>query len=911
MKLRPRIPLLPLVLVLALLWPVWRYRYLPTQDGPAHLANARILHALLTRADSPFHKFFRIDPTPFPNWAGHVGMALALCCLPPLLVEKLFVSGYILFFAFSLLYFHDAVRPSSDRHCMLLGFPFICSHAFYMGFYNYMLSIPLALFIVGFAWRHAPQACTRHAVILAVLCLVLYFCHAVSLCIALLVLGLIALLRLPRRAAQLFGFALALAPCSALFLWYWLLAPHGQQESVRWEYFRLWRYLSVLGVLHGYSEWHVTAGRWLFRLFVFLLCATFLQRFLRVRRGTERAFQPPDVFLVATLAALGLYFFAPDQPSSVGRWLTLRLSHWPFLLILPWLSTDYRRPAARLLAVAAAGFTLVYAVGNIKAYGPLNALIREELGDLSVIEADRTVLPMVCREGNLSMFAPHISPLRHIGSYYTIERNAVMLDDYEAHTGYFPIVFKPAMDPVVFMPLYRRHDDAVQFLDYPWPIDYIAVRGRGMRPHIELALHERYERVFANEHVQLFRRHRTGPAPQPVFWGPGQIRERQAHELDRLLQRERIETLYLDAPRPALDAVLGSSPVRTVLGHNPPAPRAEQAARIGVLNFAGEPPAFLRACGGSSRLEQVGGYYYTVHCGFTPPAGALREIPPSDWAASVCDPSGNHPGRLLTDANVASFRRGIKHANQADSLELGFAEPTTVCAMRLLAPSPRDYPRACRIEARLTSDSAWRELLPRTATTAFYWSGPRPYHDGAWRRFEPRFTPVRVCALRFTPLGPGRHVRWALAELQIFGPAGPHDSARDSLEQLTEFLGRHPIDRLYCDRWIGNMLRMRLPHMQIPADPGVVDPHNGRPDTAVQIAAGTGVLVRHEDVRLCRQALAARDLVAEKSAVGPWTLFLFRTPRAIPVGTSPGGIAWLGFACLLNEPSHDTEKPAP
>src|SRR5271155_2633478 len=84
----------------ACLLPVWLFRFLPTQDGPAHLANAVILRDYGTHG-SRHHEFFELGLEPFPNWTGHLLLAGLSCLVHPLIAEKLLATVYVVGFAFA------------------------------------------------------------------------------------------------------------------------------------------------------------------------------------------------------------------------------------------------------------------------------------------------------------------------------------------------------------------------------------------------------------------------------------------------------------------------------------------------------------------------------------------------------------------------------------------------------------------------------------------------------------------------------------------------------------------------------------------------------------------------------------------------------------------------------------------
>ena len=50
--------------------PVWAFTYLPTQDGPAHLASALALKDYHLPG-SRYHEFVAVRSGPLPNWLAH------------------------------------------------------------------------------------------------------------------------------------------------------------------------------------------------------------------------------------------------------------------------------------------------------------------------------------------------------------------------------------------------------------------------------------------------------------------------------------------------------------------------------------------------------------------------------------------------------------------------------------------------------------------------------------------------------------------------------------------------------------------------------------------------------------------------------------------------------------------------
>src|SRR5688572_6702453 len=69
---------------------VWLFPVFPTQDGPAHLDNARLL-VDLWRGDPTAQRFFALDRFS-PNWVAHLVLAPLLLVAPATVAEKIVLT---------------------------------------------------------------------------------------------------------------------------------------------------------------------------------------------------------------------------------------------------------------------------------------------------------------------------------------------------------------------------------------------------------------------------------------------------------------------------------------------------------------------------------------------------------------------------------------------------------------------------------------------------------------------------------------------------------------------------------------------------------------------------------------------------------------------------------------------------
>ena len=196
---RPRLLYALGALALALPWLV--YPSLFAADEYVHVYNAEVLRAMLADAGSRYHDWFEINRFPEPNWFGHAWLLAVGALSPSWFAEKGFVAlvalanGYAFlgtrgsgFSVSSPLTGETRAEPTQDTLfaplAALLALVFWLSAVWQFGFVNYLLG--MAFCFAGLrhtAGREANLPYFAWAVLL-------YFCHPIAL---LLFLGVVTL----------------------------------------------------------------------------------------------------------------------------------------------------------------------------------------------------------------------------------------------------------------------------------------------------------------------------------------------------------------------------------------------------------------------------------------------------------------------------------------------------------------------------------------------------------------------------------------------------------------------------------------------------------------------------------------------------------------------------------------------
>jgi hypothetical protein len=506
--------LLFVALLAASIVPVWWFHYFPSQDGPAHLENTVILREYANPNRALLREFYTINTHPEPNWLGHLMLGGLMTFVPILIAEKILLSGYLLLLPLSV---RSALKAlgSDAGFLTLLVFPFVPNLFFHMGFHNFCYSLPLFFFVVGYWLKHLDAFTWRQIIGLMVLGLVLYFGHLVSLVAAWIAIGVHALwlagldARKERGQGEsgLVRFSkalwpkikvpiLAFLPSLLLALWFlsrqgWTARPAETPEGSTW---------SILVKLESLISFNKYEGIVSVALFFFFVALTLYV--LAVRLKSWKA-APGDGLLIAAVAFVALYFLTPSAMAG-GLFVNFRLTLYPFFALLLWFATQPIIERARWAVRAAAIVATVALLGlHTHAYAQANDYLGEMLQVADVIEPNHTLLPLNFMQPNVSpdgkRLSDRVGPFRHAAGHIAATRHIVNLKNYEASTDYFPILYRPEVNPYQLMGKDERVLDhgldtvppRVDFLEYTartgMSVDYILIWGLRPEQHTESA----------------------------------------------------------------------------------------------------------------------------------------------------------------------------------------------------------------------------------------------------------------------------------------------------------------------------------------------------------------------------------------------------------------------------------------
>ncbi|MGD9872870.1 MAG: hypothetical protein AB7T27_01245 [Kiritimatiellia bacterium] len=327
--------------------------------------------------------------------------------------------------------------------------------------------------------------------------------------------------------------------------------------------------------------------------------------------------------------------------------------------------------------------------------------------------------------------------------------------------------------------------------------------------------------------------------------------------------------------------------------------RAELARRAAVFDNHGQIETFLRVCGGDASQGSAAGRRMTWD--FRPPPLNLEEIPAA-VVTSITDSRGHDMLGEVTDRNVDTYWDHPLGDSRDEDVEIIFAQPVTASRVRLLAPAARFYPRNLKIKALYEGDENWTPVHPVHAVPEFYWSGARPFWGGRRFRLEYKLPPKPMLKLRLTEPREDVESRelWAISEIQLFAPAEEASGWREPFAELAGLLEQRGTKILYSDRGPANaLIRLEGFNVRTELEPSFFPENALCVNGEISWTPHTAFLVLRQDVPVTARTLEEFDIRMRQTEIGPWALFDFEDPEAVPSVHVP--LHWTGFNVIKGQ----------
>ena len=453
--------------ILLNLTPLFAGSLFPTLDGPAHLYNSRIILELIGNPSPIINHFYQLNEL-VPNLTGHAIIALFMTVMAPNLAEKSLLVIYAISLPLSFRYLLKST-PSANILFSYFILPFVYSYLFLLGFYNFSISLIFMFLAFGYWLKHSNKHFSVYAfLILSVLCFLTFTSHLVvyGLLIAFLCVQIsIELLKLyliqNRNVRDVFisGMKKILFLVTANVLplifavIYFLKRP---QTGANYSYLT-WNerisYITDFRPLIAFNyEIELSYTKWLF----FLFCALVLFVSLRVisqqiklrKAKTDRISSLKTLIKFSSLQAAAIciisllaFLILPDS-DGYGGYISVRMALLFLIFLIYWLATTIPQkwPAALAIPVilyVGIGLNIYYS----KVIASLNPLVNEITTISKLLKPNCVIMPIDISNNWL---------LGHYSNYLGLNKPMVVLENYEANSGYFPVKWNESKAQVNF-----------------------------------------------------------------------------------------------------------------------------------------------------------------------------------------------------------------------------------------------------------------------------------------------------------------------------------------------------------------------------------------------------------------------------------------------------------------------------
>jgi hypothetical protein len=427
------------LLIAVQLLPVWWFRFLPTQDGPAHVANAVLLRDLV-RGEDTIHA---VNPKPVPNWTGHALLSVFSGVVTPRVAEKFLVSLYVVLLPLCAAYAGRSVRRGGEW-VGILAVPFVYSLALHKGLYNFCLSLAGFFLLIGLVIRWWEELNWGRVLLIGLVALLVYFSHVVSLILALITLGGLAIGALIdarqdaggiRRAfGKLAMLAVAMAPAVALAAWFFFNSPGGASDR-RPVGVQLLRIFELDALASFRKPELLVAIAFSALLWGMAIC-------LLVMKTIKHQWSGWDWVLGLVAITLAVYLVSPNSAAGGGQ-ISFRLSLYPYFVLMLWMAGQRVGWLFRTGATtAAAMICIVFLVLHWGSYSRLNVYLKAYESIANHMETGKSVIALDQSRDSVAerKFSWRVRPFWHAMGYVAAKRGVVDLGNYEVMMGYFPVV---------------------------------------------------------------------------------------------------------------------------------------------------------------------------------------------------------------------------------------------------------------------------------------------------------------------------------------------------------------------------------------------------------------------------------------------------------------------------------------
>jgi len=433
---------------------IWLPAYYLTGDGPCHAYNAQILHDLWDDGKNAdfYRHFYTVAYKPDPNWFSTFVLASLMFFVNGIIAEKILLTLYVLLFIGG---FYSLLKriSSTPSLWMLSILVFVFPNELSKGFYNSTFSIAFYFWAIWSWLRFLERKSPFDAFVFLLFTALVYFTHLLAFGFEVFTCGALVLSfaiaeqkkSMGKYLAEYAGWlALLLAPFAMLMLLF-TQKEGGLQLSLTHHFYRLVELAQlkyIVNVTTHENAFALIAGVSMILLF----CFAFTRH--RVKAGISKY----DGFLLALLFSVFVLVCFPD--SFMGRLILINVRVQPIVGALMICCIAYLLPENKTKAIGAfVLFTcfICLTIVRICCMSTASGGASEYVSAGAMIKPYSVVLPLGFAPSGKDEHGQVIADwnflFSHAADYIGLKKPVIMLDNYEANMGYFPIRWNKAVNP--------------------------------------------------------------------------------------------------------------------------------------------------------------------------------------------------------------------------------------------------------------------------------------------------------------------------------------------------------------------------------------------------------------------------------------------------------------------------------
>ena len=455
---------------------IWLLPWFVTQDGPAHVYNAKII-AESFDPNAPSRAFYSISWKPIPNWVGHIILAALVSQLPAWVADRIMISATLVGLAVATLWLRWRVAGRRGIALAALFSALLAMNVTWLlGFSSFLLGSCLFPIGLGIWWNGRYRLSIARIAVLSVLLCFGFFCHLVSLGLSVVALVVLSLLGpAPDPAALSLGFRVSRLARTSLSFIPLLVPVYFYLQAARatgpiwpvWDgIYNPWERLAwvdpiTLAIKDGLPFTSLRSRTFIvFAPVLWLGAGVVLWWYGRITaepRAQSAGLDPAATVTNAktatcddrqgwlTIAALffvggivGPNSFGPSH----GEFLPQRVLLLGFIALLPVFDADRSRWTGRAV-IAAILVAVVLQLAIVCDYGLYsNQTAGQIIGASDLVgRGQRVVTLLVKSKGRF-----RANPLLHAEDWLGVDTGNVMWNNYETLHYYFPVQFRPALN---------------------------------------------------------------------------------------------------------------------------------------------------------------------------------------------------------------------------------------------------------------------------------------------------------------------------------------------------------------------------------------------------------------------------------------------------------------------------------